>query len=467
MISVLTAVSFKIFGETLLAARMIGILCGLAAIYLMFQICKKMFKRDDIAIVAAALTAISPLFVFFSRNVQLVNPALLFMLLSWYFFLDWRESLALKKGILTALFLMLSLLTKYSFFLIAIPMLATIPKKVWKEVGGAAKKFNLKKLKPYLIYGALMLPVPAWYAYAKVLEAKSGMTTVSSSIFTADMAGILSSSWWTAVKGYVADNYTMIGFIIAIVGLLLVYFMKKDSFGNKFTLWYAAGSVPWILMMVGQLGGHSYHQYPIAPLIIILMSYALVAVVTNIAGMVGKGVTRDYAKYGLLLLAVILLLIPSVSAASRQFDVQFLGLDIAGEYIKDHSSPEDRIIFSRGQSFGVLWHADRKGYGIPLPEADQIMAGEAQGVKWILLYQWGLGTFQNPGSAGYLQENYAPVQMGFMSNGEQTQLVYILLKKGGSFTQESLQAFPNEHGVDTKIYEFSKGYIEFAYSSAD
>jgi len=458
-ISILAALSFKIFGETLFAARMIGILCSLASIYLMFLIVRKLFKRDDIALVAAALTAINPLLVFFGRNVQLINPALLFMLLSLYFFLDWRESLSLKTGVLTVLFLMLSGLTKYSFFIIALPMLATMPyKKILSDI-----KPNLKN---YALYVLLMLPIPAWMIYSKIIESRAGITSIPAGIIELEL--VFTKAWWVAMKSYVADNYTLIGFFIAIFGIGCLYFFGKEKFGNKFTLFYAGAAVPWIVIMSSKLGQHSYHQYPIAPLVIILMSYAIVVVSTNIAGMVTKGKVREHAKYGLLLLVLLLLLVPSVHAADRQFDVQFIGLDVAGEYIKENSAPEDRIIFPRGQSFGVLWHAGRKGYGIQAPTREQIIEAEGKGVEWIFVYQWGLSLIGDAEAWGYLSQNYAVRQVAFLKKeGQQSQLVYMLFKKGGSFTDVEINNFANNHKVKTKIYTFSKGTMDLSYASSD
>ena len=454
--SVLAAFSFKIFGETLFAARLVGILCSLASVYLMFLIVRKMFKRDDIAYVAAALTAINPLLIFFSRNVQLMAPALLFMLLGWYYFLDWRESLRLKTGILTVLFLMLSLLTKYSFFVILIPILATFPyKRVIEDI-----KPNVKN---YLLYVLMALPLPLWFIYSRSVGKASGVMEVGGFVF--NFGVLFTSGWFSAMKSYISDNFTLIGFSIAILGLMLIALINRDHFGNKFTLYYAAGLVPWLVLMGDKLGQHSYHQTPIAPLMIILMSFALVAIGTNLAGIVSSGPSRNYSKYGILLLMIVLLIIPSATALSRQFDTQFLGLDVAGDYIKEHSTPEERILFSRGQSFGVLWHADRKGYGLSTPTLEQVQQAEERGVTWIFMYQWGLNTLQDSEVTDYITSRYSMEQVGFLSAGQNSQLVYILLKKGGTFTIDEVSSFPSQHKVQVKTYEFSKGIVEFSYAS--
>lgn len=457
-ISILGALAFKIFGESLLAARMIGILCVLGSVVLMFLITRKMFGRDDMALAAAALTALMPLLVFFSHNFDLINPGLLFMLLSWYFFLGWRETFSFKHGALTVLFLTLSGMTKYPFLIIALPMLATIP---WKKL--------LSDIKPnwknYLTYVLLAVPLPAWFIYSKVIENITGITSTPEGIV--DLTAIFKLQWWSVMKSYCADNYTLIGLFIAFVGLVLLYLLGKDHFGNKFTLYYAGASVPWLIIMSSKLSSHSYHQYPIAPLIIILMSYAFVALGTNIGNMLSKDLEKEHIKYIVLLIVLLIMLVPFGKAIDRQFDTQFVGLDVAGEYIKEHSEPGDRIIFPRGQSFGVLWHADRKGYGIQQPTKAQIIEAEGKGVKWLFLYQWGLSVLNDKDAWDYLNNNYGIMQVGFTRQNNQPQLIYILLQKGGKSSEAELNNFLANHKEEKRSYMFSGGGSELSYASVD
>ncbi|MFH1450630.1 MAG: glycosyltransferase family 39 protein [archaeon] len=457
-ISIITAVAFKIFGESLFVARFVTILFSLGVILMMFLVVQKLFNRDDMALVAAALTAINPLLIFFGRNVQLINPALLFMLLSLYFFIDWRDSFSLKTGLLAVVFLMLTGLTKYSFLIIALPMLATIPyKKLLADL-----KPNLKT---YLIYVAIMLPLPLWFIYSKIIESRAGITSLPSNII--ELGAIFTKSWWSIMKSYCSDNYTLLLLFASFVGLGLIYLLGKEKFGNKFTLYYAVGTLPWIIIMSSKLSQHSYHQYPVAPLVIISASYLFTVIGTNLAGMVSKGKVRGHVKYAILLLLLLLVLVPSGKATDRQFDTQFLGLDIAGEYINEYGTPGSRIIFPRGQSFGVLWHADKKGYGIQQPTKEQIIEAEQNGVEWVFLYQWGLSLMNDPVAWAYLEENYNLEQVSFLKQGEQNQLVYVLLKKGGSFNEGVLNNFILNHKVEQKSYMFSGGGMELSYASAD
>ncbi|MBW3000043.1 glycosyltransferase family 39 protein, partial [Candidatus Woesearchaeota archaeon] len=74
--SILTAIAFKIFGYKLWIARLINILFALGSVLLFYLIIKRLFEREDLALLSAAIMSINPLLVFFGRQVQLINPAL-------------------------------------------------------------------------------------------------------------------------------------------------------------------------------------------------------------------------------------------------------------------------------------------------------------------------------------------------------------------------------------------------------
>ena len=80
-ISILTALGFKLFGFELWVARSINILFALGSVIFFYLIVRKLFKREDLAILSALIMSINPLLVFFGRQVQLINPALFLSLL--------------------------------------------------------------------------------------------------------------------------------------------------------------------------------------------------------------------------------------------------------------------------------------------------------------------------------------------------------------------------------------------------
>lgn len=462
--SILVAVFFKIFGTELWAARLIGVLFSLGTILMMFLVVRRLFKREDLAIISAFFTAILPLFVFFSHNVQLVNPGIFFMLTGAYFYLRWRENNILTELILSSIFLTLAILTKYPFLVIIIPILLTFPFK------------RLKKVKTYFSIIPLLL-VPIWFLYSRTVVARTGKGAVDLSLI--NFSVLLTSSWWNSFQAYIIDNYTSIAFLFSLIGLLLIILLYKNGkLGEKFTLSYALATLIFVFIMSEKLGGHSYHQFPIAPFFIIAMSYFVVVISTNFANLATTSITdkeikdRNFKIMKYLAITILLILVlyspfnypwdSAIDAKNRQFNTQFYGLDVAGEYIKEHSDPDERMFFSGGQTFGVLWHADRKGY-YPIQDVEKIKKGESLGVEWIFIHSTGLQRTQTSGSWSYIKENYELKQLGFLKTGQGDQLSYLLLKKGGTFDDSKLNELIQNKLIHSKNYETTQGDVKFYY----
>ncbi len=457
-ISIIVGFFFKIFGPSLKLARMINIFFMLGAIFFLYLVIKKLFKREDLALVTALIAAINPLFVFFGRQVQLINPALFFMIASVYFFLLWREEPKMNYIVLFTLSLSLSILTKYSFAVIALPMLAIFPyKRVFKFE-------NFRKfLKQYVVGVALLMLTPLWIIYTKIAAVRLNALAADVQV---ELGTTFTSEFWRILKSYANDNYTILGLVFAGFGLaLMIYFFLKDrkNLGYRFVLSYALASVLWFFIMSFKLSGHNYHQYPVAPLIIILISYLFVVVAANIRKLVNIKYVNIIVFFAVLAVFFFPLYSDSIDAKNRMFDTQFIGLDVAGEYIKMNSQPDSRMIFPSHQSYGVLWHSERKGYPSIPKEPDAIeFAVNEKGVEWIFVYQWGMSVMNEP-SWDYISSNFELKQVAFEQVQGQNQPVYFLLKHGGSFNISNLNNLIANKQPQTRDYELTVGTRRLYY----
>ncbi len=466
--SIFIAIAFKLFGTSLLAARSVVILFSLATIFAMYLLVKELFKREDVALTAAALTAINPLLVFFGRNVQLMPVGLFFMLLGGYYFVKWFENKNRNNFIYMALFVALAGLTKYTFLVILVPMIITF---LYKQpiIKSFKEILNFKK---YWLGYLLLITVPLWMAYDSYLGKVTGKAVTS--LPSLNLSVIYTVAWWSAIKSFMLDNYTLLGLFFAFIGLFLVsyFYNKREKFGELFTLSYAFSSLLFIVLLATKLDGHSYHQYPIAPMFIILIAYTFTVISGTITRSLTAQLEKDKEKIGKVLkIAVLIVLFLSIhfiggaysgsNSIERQFDQQFPGLDVAGEYIQEHSSSDERLIFSGGQSFGVLWHANRKGY-YNINSVEDVMKAEELGSEWVFIYQWGLNEI-GTAKMDYTFQNYELKQAGFMGEGEQGQLVYLLLRKGGSFNMDDLNEKIQNNLVRSKEYERTTGPYKLYY----
>jgi len=520
--SVFLSILFRIFGESLFTARLFMILLSLGSTIFFYLLVKELFKNEELALLTTFLSVLAPLFVFFGRNVDVVNPGLFFMLMSAYFYVVWvknfngssddghsgkhadknadeineinefKSSQQAKNNqqlinlndwksywsfCIFALSLLMAFLSKYTFIVIAIPMAAIFPyKKMYYFIIGLFRqkqffkdKNKWKRISPYLISMFLFILFPLQYLGTRIISEKTATAAVTTKLI--DFSVLFNPNFMVMMKSYISDNYTLLGIFVALLGFLVFLISIKKNFNKisfRFMLAYALGSMLFFVIMSKKLFGHSYHQYPIAPVIIFFMAYFIYVsslfVVSITTGIINKKYAfLNYLKYVVILLFVLLLYPSSIAAIDRQFDFQMIGLDVAGEYIKQHSLPDERIFFSGGQTFGVLWHADRKGYDRH-SIVDELKYGEENlNFKWIFVYQWGFNEINNPEVREYISNNYGLQQIAFEQSGNQQKPIYIILKKGGTFDINKINEYIADKPVEEKAYELTNRERKLLY----
>jgi hypothetical protein len=470
-ISILGAISFKIFGEELWAARGIGVLLNIASIILFYLIIKRLFKREDLALTTAALFAMNPLMIFFSRNFQLDSPALFFMLLGTLYLFKWLETDKNTHGILAAAFLGFGVITKYSFVVMLFPLLAVLP---WKRVFHERKTWFVKHFKLIVSIAVIVLACFGWFAYTEFyfksqMRETYGVTGGSTSALTdiISLTEVFTQEFRTTMHAYFADNFTLLGITIAFLGFLLLLYRfiirrqapALDRHGNWYMVTYGISGLLFTILLAHKLGGHSYHQFPYAPLVVFLIAYLFVF----IAGTIAATTKIEHLRW-VVIVGCCLFLWYGISgwqggvpqALERQFGTQFPGLDVAGEFIKLNSESNERILHSSHQSYGVLWHADRKGYKIPGTVAE-LQKAEAQGATWLFIYQWRFDLFQDEKMMEYIRSNYRLRQVGFTTPNGQFSPIYFLLQKGGTFDETKLNDMLDGQGISTRAYTMPGG----------
>lgn len=459
-ISILVSIAFMLFGYELWVARLVGILMNTGTILLVYLIVKKIFEREDIAVVSAFLMAINPMLVFFSHNVQLINVGIFCALLSLYLFLLWKDSNRGSHLILTAIFLALAGLTKYPFLAITAPMFFLFPFRRLKEIG--------KNLVPYLISAIILLSIPAWIYYSSVVIIDQYNTTASANLGAIQPDKLLTDQFWKTTESYVADSFTLLGAGFAVLGLIMAVLSyladRKFTTARRFMLGSLVGTILFAIVVSSKLMGHAYYYYVIAPFVVIFMAYFMVTMAdfTRRLKVEGKGIGNASLIVVIILAAI---LVPgSQESASRQFNTQFHGLDVAGEYIKEHKSPGERVMHSSHQAFGILWHADMKGTrGIP-PTLEKIKFAEDNlNATWLFIYNWDFDILQDEERWPYIRDNYRLVQIGFMQTNQGSQPFYFLLRKGGTFDENELNDMLAGKTIRSRDYELTSGIARMSY----
>lgn len=103
---------FRIFGDSLLIARLPAIILGTVSIYLLYLIIKKLFKDEALALFSALFFAVNSALVWIFRTSMLEPILLFFILLNIYFFFKFLENK--KLWWVFGLTLGLVALTKYT-----------------------------------------------------------------------------------------------------------------------------------------------------------------------------------------------------------------------------------------------------------------------------------------------------------------------------------------------------------------
>ncbi|RLG10447.1 hypothetical protein DRN73_07755, partial [Candidatus Pacearchaeota archaeon] len=467
ILSIINSFLFQIFGFKLWIARLPGIIANTLTILVMYLLLKKLFKREEMALVGAFLTSLNPLFVFFSHNVQPENIGVLLMLTSAYFYIKWRENNSNYDLVIATILLTFAGLTRYPFLVIFLPMILTFPME-------RLKKFK-ENWKLFLLCIVIFLLFPIWFSYNEfILSKKLGRTAGVVKPGMINFGRMFESDFWPKIEPYLRDNYTMIGTYFAFFGLILLIFnffkifkrkRKDKNFGDKFLISYFIGFIVFLFIMAPKMTGHSYHQYPIAPFVIMLMTYFIVKISDFAKKLKVEGRGIHYINFIVILLFISLLFLPMRESAARQFDTQFYGLDVAGKYLKEHKQSGEQLIHSTHQAYGILWYADMKGTrGIPETVEDVKYAEEKRNASWLFIYYWDFPkVMKNNELWSYIRNNYELKQFAFIHTPDGNQPIYMLLKKGGTFDDSKLNTMLMGKPIMYKDYELTKGKVRLNY----
>lgn len=465
------AIVMSVAGFQLWAARLPVLIVSVALVPLVYLFMRRLSGRDDLALVSAALVAINPMMIFFSHNVDQMPFGIFFVVLSWLFFLRWHDHDKPTDALLACAFGALGVAIKYTYAISLVPLLAIMPwprvldfKARWRTFAGCA---------------ALLATAPLWWYYSSFIIAPENGGSVQGS-GAIGFKALFEAGTFDILRAFFADNFTLVGLFFAVIGLGLFLLLRKHVpvLLRRFVYASVVCTIAFFFTISDSLRGHSYHQYPIALFVLFLIAYLFTVIGQTVANFIKLPFVKPIAIVLLFLLPVPLfsfgvqgfsshtLFFASMQAANRQWDTQFYGLDIAGNYIKTHKKADDRVIHSTHQSYGLLWHGDIKGTrGIPAT-VDLIKDAETRlNAQWLFIYNWDFGIFNDPNDARwpYLMEHYRVVQVGFIPNGNQPQFLYLLLRRNGTTDINTIGELIQGKQVRTVQYELTRGPVTMNY----
>jgi len=449
---------WKVTGVSVPIARFFTILFALSVIVTTYLVTKELFGRDDIALLSSFFVTICPLFIFFGKTVFYDVPALAFAMASTYFYLIWLKKPKTKFFVLFVSLITLAVLSKMVYLVFLFPMAAVFPYK--KNLN---KKYLKKNYKQYL--WAFILPV-TFFLFSNLSNNRFSGGLFERAFREKQLAEFFSSAYWHTIYTYaVVDNFTKIGFLLMVVGFIIsCVYIKKES--NRFLVVWLLSIIPYSFFIGWMLRGHNYYQMPFVPVVNILIAFTLLFVLNSLVPKFKKSYMKPAIVYGIIAIFFLLVMLPSIKLSTiRQFDTQFIGLDVAGQYMNENSKSNDRVFGSGHQDTGFYWYANRNGVQLP-KTLEQIKQFEEElNFRWAFIYaDWGMPKYQqNPEIWEHFTSNYEIKQLGLQTVGQQSALKFLLLEKGGNFSDSELNEFISTRLPKTKTYEFSNRDVELVY----
>ncbi|MCH7948207.1 MAG: glycosyltransferase family 39 protein, partial [candidate division Zixibacteria bacterium] len=128
------ALVFSLFGATLTAARIFGLVIGLVSVLLTFLTGKKLFSQRT-GLIAAAIQSVYPLILYFESELLLDPLFMLLLQLSVYFFVLWYKKQNLSSLVCMAISLGLASITRPTalLFLPLVVLFLYFSSTLWKQ----------------------------------------------------------------------------------------------------------------------------------------------------------------------------------------------------------------------------------------------------------------------------------------------------------------------------------------------
>lgn len=470
---------WKIFGHGLLWPRLLMVFFSLANILLIYILVMQLSKRKELSLISSLLMAIMPIGVFFGRNIQPDIPGVTFILLFSIYLYKWIKTESRKDFILFSVFLGIAFNLKLTNIVGLFPFIFIFPyKRVLKDIS------SIKKHIPEALIAGFSLSTAYIWKYAQEFIMPNSSTVYDS--ITSELFKGLSASYWANSKSlllhFIIDNFTIFYIWLAIFGLILMALKYRTSL-SRYTFGFFIGLIVYFLIVPGYMVRHNYYQAPFLVLVVIAAAYFIFIAGTffgELLSSLGSSIIRNEiirkenikiiiktsSIYFFAFVVVFLSWSSVMDSINRQFDTQFFGTDVAGDYIKSNSLPSEKVFLApdpSGQTYNVLWYADRHGAAIPASLETFKKLEDEKNFKWIFAYGGSLHTLEQNTVYSevwpYINENYEIAQAGVLVLGPNNQQArYFILKKGRALNLSEL----NELALlKAKDYELTGGIIPF------
>ncbi|MCM8795314.1 MAG: glycosyltransferase family 39 protein [Candidatus Omnitrophica bacterium] len=445
MIAYQTIFAWSLLGENLWGPRLFNILFGVASILVIYALSNLIFNNLYLALFSAFLLAIMPLGVFFSRNIQPESPAFFFMLLGHLFYLKFILSPKKYLLFLGGISFVFGWLYRFNFLLGVIPFLFCFP---FREL------YKRKQFLKYVFIFILPYTLIPFIIYRLSALGQWNLTVlgpINYPEFLNSLKKYIFPIWSYAQQ----ENFTLIYTLLTLSGILLAILERKRLLSRYILGWFLTFIV-YFFIYARQMSQNSFYQMPFLVLVCIASASTLAYISKKIA---------KIFKINLLLFFMLVVFgvsMPFVyQSILRMHATVFLGMDVAGESLRELTRPEERIfLLTHAQGNGISRYA-RRYAGWTFAVDDFKEKEQKFNIRYICFYPAEFARSlktEYPLLFAYIQNNYHPKEIGLL---EGAQIVYIILEKGkGSPPEGFLESFSGPIRV-RNIYRMFNRFIFF------
>ena len=409
LVSYQTLLAWRIFGENVWAPRLFNVIFGVASIFIIYLMGCILFDDRRAALFSAAVLAMAPLAVFFSRNLQPESPALFFMLLGSLFYLRFISKHKRSNLFLGGLSFLAAFFYRQNFIAGILPLVFLFPL--------AAKDGERKNTTAYAF--SLLLP----FALALLFSLQDFSIKRLFDIYTA--------AYW---KGYgrviwaymVTENFTGVLSAAAFLGMLFAFF-KRRALVDRYIIGWTLAATPYAMIYAVPLSENNFYQMPFLALVCISSAYA----VSRASDMVKTVIKKD------IILILMLIVVSSASAFAydslmRMHSTVFMGADVAGESLKGFTKPDERVfLLTHAQGRCIARYARRyAGWTNNIDDFKEKEKGFNK--NYICIYPLEfvqMLKMKSPKVFEYIRKNYHIKEAGLTE--EPRRFFYLILEKGG------------------------------------
>ncbi|MEO8446117.1 MAG: glycosyltransferase family 39 protein [bacterium] len=397
----------KLFSDSVISMRMLSVLFSLLSIFFIYKISKLFFKEDLPVILILLMYAVSPLNLYYSQEVRMLNLNLLLCLGSVYFFYCFVKRSSVMNGLLYTLFTVLALYTHYFAFLIFFTeVIILIILYLTKNVS----TLSIKKYAGYfLAIHILYLP---WYPtfFQQISKGQPWRTHQSFYEVAMKTGGYLREIFFSPYFGYesMAAHYVS----LLLLAVLLIFFIvcliklirKKDyTMTDTISLFFFIPLLIAAIISFNQSIVFSRYLSVIVPyLLIIIIYYSF------------KSFKRNAA-----VLLILFFIAASIYGTKIYYNNNFKNNDYRKiiSYIEKDFKPEDEIIAEpHFMGWSIDYHVAHTGTNLKVPIVlgwDMKMQLDSLGKRQDLNDLWFISDYSSLDNKEYDVLNARMISMGY------------------------------------------------------